>query len=45
MEKEDGACRGLRTTIKEGITITNFTKKPPPILSTLEDGWGNNYNK
>jgi hypothetical protein len=31
----------LRTTTKEGIAITNLTKKTPPILSTTEDGWGN----
>jgi hypothetical protein len=30
MENEGGACGGLRTTIKEGITITNLTKKTPP---------------
>jgi hypothetical protein len=42
MEKEGGACKGfLRTTTKEGIAITNLTKKNPPILSTKEDGWGN----
>jgi hypothetical protein len=35
MEKKDGECRGLRTTIKKGIAITILTKrKPPPILST-----------
>jgi hypothetical protein len=40
MEKEGGACKGLRTTmclkttIKEGIAITILTKKTPPILST-----------
>jgi hypothetical protein len=45
MEKEGGACKSLRITIKKGITITNFTKKTPPILSTRKDGWGNNYNK
>jgi hypothetical protein len=33
MEIEGGACRGLRTTIKKGIAITNLTKKTPPILS------------
>jgi hypothetical protein len=33
MEIEGGACRGLRTIIKEGITITNLTKETPPILS------------
>jgi hypothetical protein len=26
MEKEGEACKGLRTTIKEGIAITNLTK-------------------
>ncbi len=45
MEKEGGVGKGLRTTIKEDITITNLTKKSPPIFSTREDGWGNNYNK
>jgi hypothetical protein len=34
MEKEGGPCKGLRTTIKESITITNLTKKTPPTLST-----------
>jgi len=34
MEKEGGACIGLRTTIKEGIAITNFIEKTPSILST-----------
>jgi hypothetical protein len=29
MEKEGGACKGLKTTIKEGIAITNLTKKTP----------------
>jgi len=29
MEKEGGACKGLKTTIKEGIGITNLTKKNP----------------
>jgi len=28
------ACKGLRTIIKEGIVITNLSKKTPPILST-----------
>jgi len=42
MEKGGGACKSfLRTTIKEGIAITNLTKKTPPILSTTKDGWGN----
>jgi hypothetical protein len=41
MEKEGGVVKGLRTTSKEGIAITNLTKKTPPILSTREDGWGN----
>jgi hypothetical protein len=34
MEKEGGASKCLRTIIKEGIIITNLTKKNPPILST-----------
>jgi len=34
MEKEGGISKGLRTTIKEGIAITNLTKKTPLILST-----------
>jgi hypothetical protein len=35
MEEEGGACKGLRTIIKEGIVIANLTKKkPPPIFST-----------
>jgi hypothetical protein len=34
MEKEGGACKGLTTIIKEGIVITNLTKKTPPVLST-----------
>jgi hypothetical protein len=29
MEKEGGVNKGLKTTIKEGITITNLTKKNP----------------
>jgi hypothetical protein len=44
-EKEGGVGKGLRNTIEEGIGITNLTQKTPPILSTWEDGWGNNYNK
>jgi hypothetical protein len=35
MEKEGVASKGLRTTSKEGIAITNFTKKTHLI----------NYNK
>jgi hypothetical protein len=34
MEKEGGACKGLRTIIEKGIVITNLTKKTPSILST-----------
>jgi hypothetical protein len=34
MEKEGGVGKGLRATIKEGIAITNLTKKTSPILST-----------
>jgi hypothetical protein len=34
MEKEGGACIGLRTTIKEGMVITNFIENTPSILST-----------
>jgi hypothetical protein len=34
MEKESGTCKDLRTTIEEGIAITNLTKETPPILST-----------
>jgi hypothetical protein len=35
MEEEGGACRGLKTIVKEGIAITNLTKKnPPPIFAT-----------
>jgi hypothetical protein len=34
MEKEGGTNKGLRTIIKEGIAITNLTKKTPPIFST-----------
>jgi hypothetical protein len=30
MEEEDGACRGLKTIIKESIVITNLIKKKPP---------------
>jgi hypothetical protein len=41
MKKEGGASKGSRTTSKEGIAITNLTKKTPPILSIREDGWGN----
>jgi hypothetical protein len=42
MEKEGGVGKGfLRTTIKEGIAITNLTKETPPIFSIREDGWGN----
>jgi len=33
MEKEGGACIGLRTIIKKGIAITNFIEKTPSILS------------
>jgi len=29
MEKEGGASKGLKTTNKEGIAITNLTKKNP----------------
>ncbi len=29
MRKEGGVGKGLRTTIKEGIAITNLTKKKP----------------
>jgi len=29
MEKQGGAGKGLRTTSKEGIVITNFTKENP----------------
>jgi hypothetical protein len=29
MEKEGGACKGLKTIIKEGIAITNLTKNNP----------------
>jgi hypothetical protein len=29
MEKEGGATKGLSTIIKEGIAITNLTKKIP----------------
>jgi hypothetical protein len=29
MEKEGGACKGLRTIIKESIAIINFTKNNP----------------
>jgi hypothetical protein len=36
MEKEGGACRGLNTTIKEGIAITNLTKKKPHPSSPLD---------
>jgi hypothetical protein len=38
MEKEGGVGRGLKTTIKEGITITNLTKKNPTHLPHLR-GW------
>jgi hypothetical protein len=34
MEKEGGACIGLKTIIKEVIAITNLTEKTPPIFST-----------
>jgi len=36
MEKEGGAGKGfLKTTNKEGIAITNLTKKTPSIFSTI----------
>jgi hypothetical protein len=38
MEKEGGACKGLRTTIKKGITITNLTEKNPTHFLHLK-GW------
>jgi hypothetical protein len=44
MGNEGGACKGLKTIIKEGITIINLTQTPP-IFSTRKDGWGNNHNK
>jgi hypothetical protein len=36
MENEGGACKGLMTTIKKGIVITNLTKKKPHPSSPLE---------
>jgi hypothetical protein len=36
MEKEGGACKGLRITIKEGIAITNLTEKKPQPSSPFE---------
>ncbi len=38
MEKEGGACKGLRTTIKEGIAIINLTKNNPTHPLHLK-GW------
>jgi len=38
MEKEFGVSKGLRTTIKKGIAITNLTKKNPTHLLDLR-GW------
>jgi hypothetical protein len=38
MENEGGASKGLRTTIKEGIAITNLIKKNPTHLLHLR-GW------
>jgi hypothetical protein len=45
MEKEGGASKGLRTTSKEGITITNLTKKSPFIFQLKNMGGEINYNK
>jgi hypothetical protein len=41
MEKEGGAHKGLKATIKEHNVITNLTKKTPPIFSSRDHGWGN----
>jgi hypothetical protein len=38
MEKEGGACKGLKTTSKEGIAITNLTIKNPTHPFHLK-GW------
>jgi hypothetical protein len=38
MEKEGGVGKGLRTTIKEGITIANLTNKNPTHPLHLK-GW------
>jgi hypothetical protein len=38
MEKEGGAGKGLKTTIKKGIAITNLTKKNPTHPLHLK-GW------
>jgi len=45
MEKEGGANKGLRTTSKEGITITNSTKKSPFIFQLKNMDGEINYNK
>jgi hypothetical protein len=45
MEKEGGVGKGLKTTIKKGIAITNLTEKNPTLPFHLKDGWDNNYNK
>jgi hypothetical protein len=45
MEKEGGACKGLKTIIKEGIAITNLTKNNPTHPLNLRGWVGNNYNK
>jgi hypothetical protein len=46
MEKEGGVGKGLRTTSKKGIVITNLTKKKPHSSSQLERmGGAINYNK
>jgi hypothetical protein len=38
MEKEGGVNNSLRTTIEEGIAITNLTKRKPTHLLHLR-GW------
>ncbi len=45
MEKEGGVGKGLRTTSKEGIVITNLTKKPHPSSQLERMGGAIIYNK
>jgi hypothetical protein len=47
MGKEGGASKGLKTTSKAGIAITNFTKKKKlhPSSQLERMGGAINYNK
>jgi hypothetical protein len=43
--REGRWSKGLKTTIKEGITITKLTKKPHPSSPLERMGGAINYNK